>query len=319
MKVKADKYDVGVLIARFQVHELHQAHKDLINTVLENHDRVLLFLGNAPVKGTRNNPLDFHSRKQMVLAEYPQLEVSYINDLPCDEAWSERLDGMIEDQLTPSQTVVLYGGRDSFIRHYYGDLPVIEFEPEVWFSGTEVRQGVAAAGATDSIKWRAGAIWATSNRYPTVFTTVDVALFNEDGTKILLAHKKTDPENRYRFVGGFASVDSASFEDDAIREVTEETGLEISPPQYLWSGLVDDWRYRGEQDKIKTLLFGTKVLFGTPTPGDDLKGGHLKWFDLDGFELVNMVAQHKHLFMQASLNNPFIDRGVHVNVSHQSH
>lgn len=294
MKVK-EKYDVGVIVARFQVHKLHQGHHDLINTVLANHDKVLLFLGNSPVKSTKNNPLDFQSRKQMVLGEYPQLDVSYINDDQTDQAWSDRLDEMVSDQLTASQTAVLYGGRDSFARRYHGELPIVEFEPEVWYSGTETRKGIASGSTVASADWRAGAIWATSNRYPTVFTTVDAALFNEDGTKLLLAHKKSDPEGRYRFIGGFASVDSRSFEDDVIREVSEETGLEIAAPYYIGSMLIDDWRYRGEQDKIKTLLFSATVLFGTPTPGDDLKGGHLRWFELKSVVTDDMVPQHAPL------------------------
>ena len=39
--------DVGVLVGRFQVHKLHQAHLDLIRYVIERHDRVLIFLGTS--------------------------------------------------------------------------------------------------------------------------------------------------------------------------------------------------------------------------------------------------------------------------------
>ena len=51
--------DIGVIIGRFQVHELHLAHMALIETVLQNHTKVILFLGTSTAIATRKNPLDF--------------------------------------------------------------------------------------------------------------------------------------------------------------------------------------------------------------------------------------------------------------------
>ena len=47
--------DVGIIVARFQVHELHDAHRDLINSVLDRHDRVIIFLGLSEVRNTKRN------------------------------------------------------------------------------------------------------------------------------------------------------------------------------------------------------------------------------------------------------------------------
>ena len=69
---------------------------------------------------TRNNPLDFEARKQMILTDYPDVVVLYIKDTHSDELWSKRLDSQIADVAGPTQTVTLYGSRESFIAHYHG-------------------------------------------------------------------------------------------------------------------------------------------------------------------------------------------------------
>ena len=115
MKLKAESYDVGVIVGRFQVHELHEGHIDLIQTVFDNHAKVVIFLGLSPFHGTFTNPLDFEPRKTMILEKFPKAIVLYIKDIPNDKIWSERLDSMVRDVLNPRQSAVLYGGRDSFV------------------------------------------------------------------------------------------------------------------------------------------------------------------------------------------------------------
>ena len=60
--MKKNTTDVGVIVGRFQVNELHAAHRELIDTVIGNHKKVLIFLGLSPVRVTRHNPLDFTSK-----------------------------------------------------------------------------------------------------------------------------------------------------------------------------------------------------------------------------------------------------------------
>ena len=71
MQAKAQKYDIGVVVGRFQVHELHQAHRDLLDHVTAEHRKVVVVLGLSPLMNTISNPLDFEARKQMIQAEYP--------------------------------------------------------------------------------------------------------------------------------------------------------------------------------------------------------------------------------------------------------
>lgn len=288
-KVEKPTADVGVIVGRFQVHELHTAHLDLIQSVCNEHEKVIIFLGLSPLMVTQNNPLDFESRKQMLLEKFPQAIVMYMKDTPSDETWSKELDEKIKDLVSPTQSVVLYGSRDSFISHYSGRYMTQELMQEVYISGSEIRKNISKT-VKNSPEFRAGVIWASGNKYPTCFPTVDVAIFNEDYTKVLLARKPK--ESKYRFVGGFADPKSDCYETDARREVMEETTLEVSDPVYVKSFKVEDWRYKNEVDCIKTLLFKAKVIFGRPTPSDDLAGGDLRWFVLDELTADMLVREH---------------------------
>ena len=49
---------------------------------------------------------------------------------------------------------------------------------------------------------------------------------------------KKPGEKAWRFIGGFSDPSSNSLEEDAKREVKEETGVDISEPVYLGSSLI---------------------------------------------------------------------------------
>ena len=271
VKENKTKIDCGVVVGRFQIHELHDAHIDLIQSVLDRHDRVLVFLGNSIIRNTTSNPLDYRARRAMIADKFPNVEIHYINDNPSDVAWSKNLDKLISEQLMPLQTVTLYGSRDSFLKGYSGKYNTCELEATTFISGTEVRRRVSNNYPATS-DYRAGMIAATAYRYPTAFQCVDIAVVN-DKQEVLLARKPD--EKKWRFIGGFSDPRTSSLEEDAKREVQEEAGIEVEIISYLGSTLIDDWRYRGEQDKIKTALFLAKYIFGKPEGADDI--AEVKW------------------------------------------
>lgn len=289
--------DVGVLVGRFQVHDLHEGHRDLIQFVRERHEKVIIFLGVSPLPVSGNNPLDFESRKQMILAEFPEVNVLYVADHPSDAEWSKILDKQIGHLVAPNQSVVLYGGRDSFIAHYSGKYPTEELLQDKFLSGTEVRKEIARSRAKASPEFRAGVIWASQARFPTAYQCVDVAVLQPDHaagkTKILLGRKSTD--KLFRFPGGFSDPGSPSLEVDAKREVAEEMGVEVDGMKYVGSMVVNDWRYRAEPDCIKTALFVGTYVHGRPTPSDDMDA-EVRWFDLDALTEKDIVPSHRPLF-----------------------
>lgn len=286
------KYDIGVIIGRFQTHELHEAHIDMVNEVIKRHDRTILFLGVSPTLCTQRNPLDFLSRKVMFEEQFGN-QISVIqplHDKKSDTVWSNQVDGKVRE-VFPLGSVVLYGSRDSFIPHYHGRFDVIELVPSSFVSATEMRNKISKK-VDRSKEFRAGVIYACYNSYPIVHPTIDVAIMNEDESKVLLGRKKDEIE--FRFIGGFADVTDENFEQTVKRETFEETGLEVDDIQYIASDKVKDWRYRSTTERsIMTTFFKAKKIFGAEKASDDI--AEVKWFDVSTLETKDMVSEHGRL------------------------
>lgn len=291
MEQKQISADIGVIVGRFQVHELHEGHKELINYVVNRHNKVIVFLGTSNCFGTSSNPLDIPSRQLMFSESFPNVFTSYIVDQRYNKDWSDILDQKINELKTPAQSVVLYGSRDSFIPHYEGKYPTIELVPEKdqknW-SGTEIREKIKST-VEPSKDFRAGVIYQSANNYPRVIPTVDIACLNEDETKVLMIKKIN--ENKWRFPGGFAETKSDSYEIDAIRELQEETGVTGDDLTYLGSYNINDWRYRSEKDKIRTCFYSCKYIFGPVKSGDD--ASHAEFVDINSLDEV--IEEHTEL------------------------
>lgn len=294
--------DVGVLVGRFQVEKLHPGHLELLLWVTGQHKKVIIVVGNPRVPGLRENPLDYHSRAQMLYhtASALNLSIGAINVVPLNDhrdnrEWSKNLDDLITGQLMPGQTAVLYGARDSFISAYSGCYVTQELVggQEHW-NGTNVRDDLRKA-IRSTEDFRAGVIWAAQNRYPQVLPTVDIAVMR-DGN-LLVARKRHETE--FRLVGGFADPCSPTFEDDAIREVCEETGLTLRCVKYVGSLKIDDWRYQGT-DCVKTLLFRGDALPGEPKAADDVE--ECRWVTLERAD-KDVVPEHKSLVRMLILHD----------------
>ena len=293
MKTVNESAEVGAIVARFQVPELHEEHMALIQRVVNTHPRVLVILGLASdaCKCTYNNPLDFPTRKAMVEKTFPTVEVLYIKDLGNDELWSKELDKIIHSQIGPNQKVVLYGGRDSFIPHYKGKYPTEELVPGRYISGKEIRKNVGIKSRATP-QFREGVIWAVENQWPSALPTVDVAILDRKESRVLLCRKPN--QKLLRFVGGFAKPDSESYEDDAQRETLEETHLNCDNFRYIGSARIRDWRYEGERNKVKTSFFICDYVGGTPEADDDI--AEVQWINLKDLKEEMFVEEHKVLF-----------------------
>lgn len=301
-----EKYSIGVLVGRFQVHELHEAHHYLIKQVVDNHKKVILFLGVPKVVGTKKNPLDFDSRKKMIQHHYPNIVILSLPDFGDDRRWTQELEKRVIE-VYPIGEVLLYGGRDSFIPYYKkggGQFDCRELnEYGTFVSGTEVRKLVSSE-VKDSPDFRAGVIYQSYNQYPKVHPCVDVAILDESEEKILLA--KRPYEDGWRFIGGFSRPTDTSYEHTARRKVSQDAGgnLAITDLKYVGSCQIPDWRYQSEEDKILSVLFVTKKMFGRIEPSDDVS--ELKWWNINEISEKNITSEHKILldmFLKYKKNN----------------
>jgi bifunctional NMN adenylyltransferase/nudix hydrolase len=287
-------YPIGALVGRFQVHELHEAHKYLIDQVAENHKKVILFLGVPKVVGTKKNPLDFDTRKRMIQHHYPDIVILALPDFGDDRRWSSELDKRVKE-VYPIGEVLLYGGRDSFIPYYKsggGHFDCKELEEYGTFvSGTEVRKMVSEQ-VKDSADFRSGVIYQSYNQYPKVHPCIDVAILDESEEKVLLA--KRPFEDGWRFIGGFSKPTDVSYEHTVRRKISEDAGhnLSVNHPRYIGSCQIPDWRYQSEEDKILSILFITKKQFGRIDPSDDVS--ELKWWDISELEKDEKIITKEH-------------------------
>lgn len=303
LRTVTESAEVGVIVARFQVPELHDEHKALIERVAHNHPRVIVILGLAAdiCKCTKNNPLDFPTRKAMVEQTFPNVEVLYIKDVGNNDVWSKDLDRIIASQVGPQQKVILYGGRDSFVPHYKGKFETQELVPNKFISGKEIRRNVGIK-SKNTKEFREGVIWAVENQWPSCLPTVDMAIVDKKENKILLCRKPN--EKLVRFVGGKALPESPSYEHDAKREITEETHLDINKFDYIGSALIDCWRFRSEQNKIKTTFFLAEYNGGVPEADDDI--AEVEWFVLADLTEEMFIKEHRVLFNM--LKNYYLEK-----------
>jgi len=286
---------IGVIVARFQSPYLHEGHRLIIDQVRGKHNKAVIVLGIAPVLGSRRNPYDFPTREKMLKHDYPEVVVLPLPDHPQDTRWSQNLDTLLRATF-PGSSFLLYGGRDSFSPYYSGQYNVIDLPESGSHSATQIRQELSDK-VMDSEAFRTGIIYAYANTYTKVYPTVDIAVFRNHRTEMLLGKK--DIDNKWRFMGGFTDASDESYEMAAARELREECGpIETTPMQYETSIRVDDWRYRREEDKIITSLFTTDYISGEPAGSDDI--ATVAWFKLEKVaELIregNTAPEHAPQF-----------------------
>ncbi|NLR59707.1 NUDIX domain-containing protein [Chitinophaga polysaccharea] len=292
----------GVIIARFQTPSLHEGHLELIRQVKQKHNRVLIILGVSPVRGSRKNPLDYYTRERMIKQAFPEIIVLPLSDQKSDTVWSQKLDELLHNNF-PHETFLLYGSRDSFMSTYSGRYTTTALPPVKDYNATAMREAISDK-VFDTEEFRAGIIYNTYNLFPSVYATVDIALYKNNKTQLLLGRKPN--EAVWRLPGGFSDPTDDSFELAAARELQEECGaLEIGPMEYVASLRVNDWRYRTEVNKIITTLFSTDLVFGDPAANDDLE--EVKWVTVK--DIPGMISRNEivdtHLPLMAKLTEKY--------------
>lgn len=283
------KYDIGVVVGRFQVPELHAVHKKLLELVSSETKNVLVFLGVAPTLGTKEDPLDFTSRAKMIQTDFPNAIVVPLMDRPTNKEWSKNLDTMIRT-VFPMGTVCLYGGRDSFLKQYDGNLKTCKIEDFPDVSGTSIRKD---AGKTiiNTPDFRAGIIYSTQNQYPRLHSTVDIAVIRRKNKTVEVLLGRKGLGQPLVFPGGFVDPSDDSTEDAAVRELAEETtvtGLGVDALKYLGSFKIKDWRYQKEE-RIITSFFVVEHTWGPVENTEELQD--VAWYPVTP-ATRKLVAEH---------------------------
>lgn len=290
----AKQKTLGVVIGRFQIHELHEGHIALLDHVDQRHEQMLILVGHNQVRFNTADPFPFHIRKQMLESRYPSATILPLPDSPrSNEHWSGIVDRKVE-VTSYTGDAVLYGSRDSFIPKYSGRFPteVVPEFPER--SATQVRE--AAIGEyLDDPMFRRGWLAAIQEQYAVTDPTVDVAILTPDWEWVLMGRR--GPDSPLRFFGGFVDPEDDSYEMAAGRERTEEAlGVEVGEPIYLGSARIDDPRYKRSKYGIMTTLFRMDYLGGEAVGGDDMADGDTEWVRVAPASKAGVAEEHHVLF-----------------------
>lgn len=276
---------VGVVIAKFQVPQLHLGHLHLITHVRERHEDVLILIGYYP--GVRNKKYQLSVQERVVMVKQSLAGQKFIilplRDNPLSsEKWSEGLDALIKKTF-PGRDAILYGSRDSFIPYYSGKFQTIEVPPIYNDSGTQWRADTEFPHSVDA---RKAIIWDQEHRPPFIYSAADIAIVDFEKRKVLLIGKNIH-DGKLSFPGGHVEKTDISADVTAKREAEEEVpGVMFGPLAYIASVIVDDPRYRGTQDGIMTNFFCAPYADGEPSHGDDADSVH--WVSFS--ELINLLT-----------------------------
>lgn len=300
-------FRTGVIIGRFQSPILHDGHLTLINKVVSENEFLIVVLGDAPAKFTNVNPIPVSNLKESIIDQLKGIGIPYVvtsqEDKREDKTWSVEIDNEI-NRLAEGTKVTLYGSRDSFIPYYKGRFPTKYVDMEITYSSTQIRNEIKDKTKDHSYGFLSGIIYATQNKFPTAYPTVDVAILKpsqapEDDIYLLLGKKPG--VSTYCFIGGFVDPTDSCLEVAGGREVSEEVpGIDIHELSYVSSRLIDDWRYRRSNDRIMTTFFKTWILSGAPKKSEELE--ETKWFSIKHFDISILGKDHQILFNDLKRN-----------------
>jgi bifunctional NMN adenylyltransferase/nudix hydrolase len=295
---------VGGIIGRFQVPQLHAAHKELIETVLSKHKRVILCLGISHMPCIGNTPLNFEIRKQMILKDFPDITVIPLPDYPEDAAWSRNVDYTLFNLLS-STKIILYGGRDSFIPKYSGIFKTCELKlnSSNELSGKQSRTNIPIR---DMVAFREGICWAVNQQLPIIYPVLYAIILNEEN-KILMI--KPYINTKYNIPSFFTVEEqfiTLSYEQMLNDNIQCTFDLEISATIYIGSTRINQYKYGNEEVSNMSLLFICKKIFGNiqiRTPQIE----KCEWFTLDEImkldvgDIFNAISLIKDYFVKNNL------------------
>ena len=122
--------------------------------------------------------------------------------------------------------------------------------------------------------------------YKNPIPTVDAIIQNF--SSILLVKRVKDPyKNLFALPGGFVN-EGETIEEAIVREVYEETSLEVHPIEIL--GVYSD-PTKDPRGHMLTIVFIVLVVRGNPTTGDDIN--EISWMPINKINDIDLAFDHK--------------------------
>jgi len=288
-------YEVGAVVGRFQLAEIHEAHKFLIDTVVNNHKKSIILLGVTRAVGSpedpirlpsRENVLDFQSRLFMLQEMYPNTIIQSIQDKDNDQIWSESLDNKIRE-VFPNEKVLLYGGRDSFIPHYKGLFDVKSLDPKIYVSATMQRNSISKEVLKDP-NFRKGQIYYAYQQTPTLYTNYKIALIEDDKVLFFKKNGYDHVNKKFKLLSGLAGINDPSLEVGAKRVIGNLIGsIEVNTSYEMSNSNID---FGNKTNRVMNVLVTAEKMYGPLKPQGNYD---IKWITInelmsEGFMVENI-------------------------------
>ena len=131
-------------------------------------------------------------------------------------------------------------------------------------------------------------------KYPHPAVTSDCIVFNFEGDviSVLLIKRKNEPyKDCWAFPGGFINIDESA-ENAAVRELKEETGLDVVKIEQLKAYSNPE---RDPRERVITIAFIAESKIKEVKGSDDAK--EAKWFDISN--LPQLAFDHEQILKDA--------------------
>jgi bifunctional NMN adenylyltransferase/nudix hydrolase len=316
-----------VIIGRFQ--PLHNGHLALFEKAFGLGGEVIVVIGSAHQARTPKNPFSAAERETMLRAAFPGHPLQFVHqrDYHDDGAWNEAL----RRSIGTDARLIAFEKDDS--SYYLNNFPKWERIPVVaqnTLSATEIRDLLFLDGPA---KWllienRVPPIvldylkaWEITVEYrqvkaefgyyrdyakewgPGPHVTVDAVVIN-NGHVLLVRRKNLPGQGLLALPGGFANNNERLL-DAALRELREETGLNVSRP-YLESFLseqrVRDYPGRSLRGRVISHVFCFRFDTREPMPvhGDD-DAAEALWMPIEDLPTQEAMFFEDHYLVLADL------------------
>ena len=151
------KYKLGLVLGRFQV--FHKGHESIIDTAIENCEKVLIFIGSSDKKDTYENPFDYEFRANIIKTIYdnPNIIIAPLADLGVGNVpkWGNYVINKAID-IIGMPDCIIYGIEEK-CEHWYKDYPDINFikvdRGEIDISSTKLKDIILNGNYDEYIKY----------------------------------------------------------------------------------------------------------------------------------------------------------------------
>jgi bifunctional NMN adenylyltransferase/nudix hydrolase len=314
MTLPTSKTEFAVVYFPFQCSNLLACHSSILKDAAQTHNRIVIALPVRRISPSKDSPLDFVTRQQMIQQQFQNAIIVPVVDTKYPQNKVKALETAVAAPFSEMRGKCdLYTDVNfaNLYRAHGGKWQCADLAQDVFVQEAANRKRVQFnIGMAQDFKladvqhaYRIGLIKGLNDQFPISWTTVDICIKRVINGKTFILLGKKPGENGWRFPGGFKDRGDMSFEIAVIREASEEILKPgVNPvntlmfPEYIGSKNVDDWRYKGEIDGINTLFYQVTFI----GEDDDIKAGddlaEAEWFELTRIDPPILEGEHLNLY-----------------------